>query len=179
MTTIVDRPGKSKSELTRDAANDLELLASLGNKIRHHHNEVVAHESQALKDACLGGQFAAEAYPLWHELRASGKCKLKWVDWLQSHVGVGKRTIETYQRIHENWHLLKDLPSHQQSIRAAIRFLDGEERTIPSNEISLKAALLVEMSEKHELQNATPAKLVAIMNDLLKAAHLRKIVKVG
>jgi hypothetical protein len=132
MTATLVRTTREKSFV--DAVTDVDRFEYLGDLIKEFHERVLTNERQALHDACLGGKFATEAYPLWHDLRADGKCKLKWVDWMQVHVGVGKSTIEPYQRIHENWHLLKDLPSDQQSIRAAIRFLDGEERTIPSNE---------------------------------------------
>jgi hypothetical protein len=176
MTPTRVRPGTSGK--SADAA-DLELLAQIAAKFKHHHSEVVAHESQALQDAYACGDFAIEARPIWYRSRASGECKLKWAEWCQKHLGVCTNTVLVYKRIFDNWDRLKALPPDQQSIRAAIRFLNGEKQSTRSKDVAIAAAVLLETSEKNAIQNVPPEKLMSFVNDVLKAAHFTKSIKIS
>jgi hypothetical protein len=157
--------------------NTLERLDYLCNRIKHHHEHVLSHEFQSLEDALAAGEFAAQAYPLWHRLRGSGKCNKTWTEWISNYIKRGARSISTYKYLHLNRHLLKDLPADQQSVRGAVRFLKGKKRTTPSNEVPVETELVLQVFEKHQVHNLTLEQFEAITNDVLKEKHFRRHLK--
>jgi len=168
-------------EVWRPPANDAEHLVKLTELIKYYHGHVLEHENKALIAAVTGGQFVTQARPYWRRLRARGECKLTWDEWLRVNAGIGERTAATYARLFKNWERIRHLPPGQQSIRAALRMLDGDEsveRPAQLRNFNFAEHELVALSERHELQGIAPVKLVAVLNELLQAMHISKTVTI-
>jgi hypothetical protein len=170
---------------TLDAATDLNQLAYLGAKIKHCHNEAVTHQSQALRKSRECGEFVAKARPIWNNLRAKGECKLKWEEWLLENAGISRNTANKYQRIYVNFDKLETLPPEQQSIAAALDYLGSlkvgtrNQRTIRIRTVTVKNADLIAAAAKHNIDNVIDVtKLLAVINDVLKVAHITKTIKI-
>jgi hypothetical protein len=174
----------SSSTKSPDTVNALNQLEYLGAKIKECHDEIVTHQSQALKKAKEGGEFVARARLVWNKLRSNGQCKLRWEEWLLHNAGISRNTANNYKRIYVNFDKLEDLPPDQQSIAAAIAYLRTLQGGAPGRlsvrlqTVTLKYADLIAMTMKHNIQDGIAVtKLVAVINDVLKAAHISKVIR--
>jgi len=178
------RTTNSNKAPTSDEGSDLDHLDYLGAKIKQCHNEVVVHESQALKKARESGEFVARAKPIWNRLRAKGECKLKWEEWLLENAGISRNTANNYLRIYVNFDKLEALPADQQSITAVIDHLRSlkssthTKRKAQMRIVTVRNADLIAATMKHNIENVIAVtKLVALINDVLKVAHISKTIK--
>jgi hypothetical protein len=172
--------GPSRTEKTVDTVSDAKRLDDLGGLMKHHHTQVVCSERMAIQDAFKVGQYAVQAMALWKKLNACGQCTLSWNEWCCQKIGASDTTIRTYRRLSQNEDKLRKLPPDQHSIRSAIRFLNSfrsGKRPARSVDVTIPLLTVVETLKRYGIGNVSPEQLLAVVNEVIRAAKLTKTIK--
>jgi hypothetical protein len=162
--------------------NARDELAQLASEIEISHDEITTLHGRALDHAREAGKALDQAKAICRRTRRRDKSCPSWSKWVPQKLGMTRHMAQIYVRIFKNWDLVKDLEGDERSIRGAIRFLRKKAgRAVGEPKpITIKATDLLAAAERHGFKNvASPAKLEAFANEILKLAHITKTIKLG